>query len=165
MVKSVGGAPAAVAGRPEPCCPDTTPILPVNATNSIQGGLEASLETSLEAGLLVNEHTAPSSSDGPAEVTLQVGGMTCGACVKRVEGALRSIDAIASFTVSCHDIAAIWDAFSQECQRYRCGQVALGPPGSARIVCAGDTLSNLVAAEAIQAIDDTGFSASLPGSE
>ena len=156
-----GGAPAAVAGRPEPCCPDTTPILPVNAANSIQGGLE----TSMEAGLLANEHTAPSSSDGPAELTLQVGGMTCGACVKRVEGALRSVDAIASFTVSCHDTAAICVAFFQECQRYRCGQVALGPPGSARIVCAGGSGSSAVAAQAIQAIDDTGFSASLPGSE
>jgi copper chaperone CopZ len=151
--RKVDGLSAGLGGRPEPCCPDTGPILAMGTQQpgSIQdAGVASPVNESLEAGLLERDRRAGRRSstalDLAAQVRLQVDGMTCGACVKRVQAALKEVDTIDFFDVT------------------------LGPPGSARIVCkdrddgsssAADEDS--VAAAAIAAIEGTGFSARVAG--
>ena len=139
--RQVTGQTGAIGGRPEPCCPDTSPIVGVSLQHgSIQetGGVDETLESALlEASSPPPLRTAVTLA---AQVKLRVDGMTCNACVKRVQGALQSVDAI-EFV-----------------------DVALGPPGRADIVCKDgvrDGETNSVAEQAIAAIEGTGFSAQL----
>eukprot|EP01043_Picozoa_sp_COSAG02_P016685 COSAG02_NODE_739_length_17830_cov_14.978174_9_plen_310_part_00 len=145
--RQVTGQTGAFGGRPEPCCPDTLPIAGVSVQHSsIQetGTVDESLDTSL-----LGAASPPPSKTAltlAAQVKLHVDGMTCNACVKRVQSALQSVDAIEFF------------------------DVALGPPGRADIVCKdglSDSDTNSVAEQAIAAIEGTGFSAQLavPGAE
>ena len=146
--RQVAEQAGAFGGRPEPCCPDTTPIAAARpqygSIQELESGSRskmASVDESLETSLLEASSRSSSTARSLAlHIKLQVDGMTCTACTKRVQSALRTVDAIDFF------------------------DVILGPPGRANIVCkdsVSDTDTNSVAQQAIAAIADTGFSAQL----
>lgn len=141
--QEVAGQTSAFGERPEPCCPDTLPIAPLSTQHgSIQN--QSAVGDSLEAVLLATSPgTSNTALDLAAQVKLQVDGMTCNACVKRVQNALHTVEAIGFFDVT------------------------LGPPGKVDIVLKNglsDVDSSSVAQEAIAAIEGTGFSARLMAS-